>query len=138
MAHGQQARATGAVVRVPTCFQRLCTSIDFYVVKNLPSKGIIVAPAPQALRGRLDFELQQVILFAGDKKPTLSFEYTSTEGPRYGDPETDSEESTSHCDAALDKDEDTEVESIVAYSGDLRPSNKNSPASHPLDRSRKF
>ena len=94
-------------------------SMDLFVMESPTFDVIIGVPTLEALRGCLDFGLQQVTLFAEDKKAVLPFEYALIEVPIINDSDTDSEYFTSDSDAAPDAEEMVENDLVVALADDL-------------------
>ena len=118
VADGQRAHSIGTITDVPISFDDLHISMDFYVMKNPPFEVIIGVPTLEALRGCLDFGLQQVTLFAKDKKAVLPFEYALIEVPIVNDSETDSEDFTSDSDIAPDDEDENESDLVIALAKD--------------------
>ena len=119
VADGQRARSIGLVSELPISFEDLHISMDFHVMENPPFDVIIGVPTLEALRGCLDFGLQQVTLLAGDRKAVLPFEYAVIEVPAADESDTDSEDFTSDSEADPNDDEAREDDLIVALAEDF-------------------
>lgn len=119
VADGQRARSIGTITGFSVSFENLHTSMDFYVMKDPPFDVIIGFPALKALRGCLEFGLQQVTLFAGDIKAVLNFRYAVVEVPVIDNAKEDSEDFTSKSVAETNEDANVEDEFIVALSDNI-------------------